>query len=537
MQSNAIKNFFKRILHSPDFLALIMLAGVFFLVCFLHIKSFGVYGDDWSAGTYLYNNSAMAALWEWWVHWGGEVANFRPLAAILPLMWYFVFKYWSLTGIFLLIYGLYLAAGWLLYAFLKKSLSPLVAVAASLLFLVYPTNNFYLWQVTATYPLSLIFLFSAIHLFYKKRYGWVFCLLLFSLLVNEGVFFLFFLALLPDHKLADWKELAAAFLNWISVTLSAVVLYAILRITLEAKGIIVGGRAVGVLGHLHIFSYLAQFVQSYLVVLLTSWCFAAWKILFFGRAADFVIGIIVAAISAWVFLSLNRIAAPARVDKIPAWYVMVMGLLLIIAGRYYGFYYVPSINTLSLDSRYYFAASLGGAVFFAGLLELLIQRWRSKQAGVIILLVLSLTFGFLAVFKASVQRDYQASWRQAKAIWLNLFKAVPNLQPGQVVILQTPPVVLGELVYWPQALGDLRLIIPRIYNPAARAYASGNISGMSFQQSQICFTAPPEYFCVPKDKVLFFKVSGTDVVPDKNYHFPPGIEQNVSLPLKAVLEQ
>lgn len=532
-----VKNYLKKICGSADFLSLIMLAGVFFLVSFLHFRSFGVYGDDWSAGTYLYHNSVSAALWEWWAQWGGEIANFRPLAAILPLIWFVVYQYLGLAGVFLVIYGLYVFAGWLLYKLLKKSLSPLVALTASMLFLVYPTNNFYLWQVTATYPLSLIFLFGAAHFFKSKRYLFVFCSLLASLLTNEGAFFLFFIAMLPTQKLANWKEFFAPLYGWLAVTLPAVLLYGIVRVILETKGLIAGGRAVGVLGHLNAISYLSQFVKSYLVVLVTSWGFAAWKILHFFRWPDLVIGLTAATVSTWVFWKISKLKSKEEAGSIPAWYIMAMGLVLIIAGRYYGFYYVPSINVLNLDSRYYFAASLGGALFFAGLLEYLIQRWRSKQGAIIILLALSLIFGFLAVFKSSVQRDYEASWVQAKAIMRSFLSAVPSLQPGQVVILNTPPVVLGELVGPMQVLNALHLLVPRIYNPAARGYISANISGLSFQEKQICITAIPDYFCVPKDKVLFFNISGTNVVPAKNYYFPPGVEQHAPPSLKAALEK
>jgi hypothetical protein len=537
MQFTALKNSLKKFFQSSDFFALVMLAGVFFLACFLHFRSFGVYGDDWSAGTYLYHNSLGAALREWWAMGSGEIANFRPLAIILPIMWYFVFQFAGLAGVALVIYILYLSLGWLLYKLLKRSLSPLVALVASLLFLVYPTNNFYLWQVTSTYPLSLIFLFCGVNFFYRKNYWLVFCFLLLSLLVNEGVFFLFFIALLPTQKLANLKELVAPFSRWLAVTLPAVVLYGILRVVLEAKGIISGGRAVEVLGHFQLVAYAGQFVKSYLVVLVSSWGFVGWKLLYFARPADFLIGSAVAAISVPVFWRMAKFNNPAGAGKIPVWYIMVMGLALIIAGRYYGFYYVPSINVLNLDSRYYFAASLGGAVFFAGVLEYLIRRFSFKRGMVVILLVLALGFGTLAAFKSSVQRDYTVSWSQAKAVWRSLLSSVPSLQPGQVIILNTPPVVLGELVGLNQGLGDLHLLIPRIYDSAATGYVNSSITAMTFPKNLVCITTPLEHFCSSKDNVLFFDISGTRVVPEKNYYFSPGVVQHIPLPLKAVLEK
>jgi hypothetical protein len=499
-------------LKSTEGVVYISLTAICFVSCFLLLRTFGVYGDDWYSSTFLYNNSLWSSV-KYWIEWKGEINNFRPMAVFLPFLWHLGYAALGLSGVFLVIGGLYSLVACLFYKIITRFTPPLIAFAASVLLILYPTNNFYLWQATSTYPLGLMFVLVAVLFFLKNKYAMAFVFLLCGALSNEASIFVFALALIPNKKIS-LLEFRRNFISWLKVAGVAVVLYAVARVIAEKTGFLAVERLGFTFDTFNPVSYVLQFFKSIFVVLASSWGFAGWKILKTFQIQHLFVGLLSVAIFALVFLHFKRKNLNNLPAFAPAWYLLVAGILLICAGRYYGFYFVPSINVLNLDSRYYFSASVGGAVFFAGLIQLIWYKINAKHQKVFALAMCTVVL-FLGVFKYEVQADYSESWKKGKAIWKQLFEQVPSLQPGEVVVVKFPFRPLGTLVDTGEAVGDLRFMIPSIYGPQTLGFSSNFLQEERRTGENICFDSAPYYedYCVTIDKVYFFSWDGSKLLP------------------------
>lgn len=484
------------------------LAAIIFITCFIRFQSFGLYGDDWGAGTYLFKSTTVDAL-QGWIEWKGEIGNFRPLAILLPLFWYGGYYFFGLAGVFLVIWTVYIILSFFFYQILRTRMSGIAAYGAALIFALYPTNNFYLWQVTMTYPVGLIFIFLAVWFFWKDKKVISLFFLLCGALVNEATFFIFLLALLPKEKFS-WQTFRAAIFRWTQPFGGALVIYSVARIIAERTGVITGGRLAHAAHVFNIWDYIAQFIKAIVVVLMSSWAFIFWKIIHNFRISHLLFGVITVII---VYCMWKLFEGERHESTLPYWYILIMGVVLICAGRYYGFYYIPSLNVLNLDSRYYFASSVGGAVFIAGLIEVL----RSKgvyiqRAGLVVCAIVLL---FLAVAKYEIQRDYVVAWQEAKAIWRELLYRVPALKEGEAVIITIPPHTLGKLVVANEAVGDLRQFVPQVYGAGSLGFLSTQIQASRREGVRTCIDSSPFYtgLCIPTDHVYYFAWDGRNLLP------------------------
>jgi len=502
-------------LKSRDSLIFFSLTAICFAANFLRLRSFGVYGDDWSAGTYLYNNSFLGAVKQW-IIWPGELANFRPLAIILPILWYWAYALFKIAGVYLVIGGFYSVMFFLGYKVLSQRVSVFTAYLASVVFILYPTNNFFVWQVATTYPMGLILVFAAVLNYWKQRRAAAFVLLLCSALANEGLLFLFALALLPKEKIT-WSELKRDIWPWAKFMSGLVLLYTMVRAGFELSGFTRGSRLVEAAHTFNIVSYLTQFFKAIFVELLLSWGFAGWKILHAFSFSHLAVAIVIIAIAfgtVWLLMRKGETAVPS---PLPYWYLLIAGLVLICAGRYYGFFYVPSINVLNLDSRYYFASSVGSFVFVAGIIEMSLRqkffKWKYLSAG-----ILCLAIFFLALFKYEIQLDGVNAWTGSKNLLGQMFTQIPALHKGEAVIINMPARVLGDVVETSQAVPDLRLFFPIVYGPGTSGFLSAYIQSQSNTSAGLCLnlTSVAANYCINKADLYIFTWNGQSLIPHGN---------------------
>jgi hypothetical protein len=402
----------------------------------------------------------------------------------------------------------------------RKFIGAHSAIILALLFSLYPTNNFYLWQVTMNYQLGMLLMLLSIFFFWKNRYFYSLILFIVSLLVNEATAMLFVLAILPVVIHSFSSELQSGIMPkvrsllkqkatqiWLWLFFGIIFVYGISRIIAEKTGLINGGRLVSVLGHFSLILYLKQFVTGEITVILLSWAVAGWKILYYTNVSSILIGVIVALL-VLVFL---RFCTERPLGSFKPLYLVLLGIILIIAGRYYGFYYIPSINVLNLDSRYYFSASLGGAMVITGLLEWLRLRYLNFMS---YLIIVCLMFGFLGMFKFQVQTDYSNSWTAAKKIWQTIFAEIPALPAGSLVYVDVPGNNLGKLVGAFQGMGDLRILIPYFYGNGASGISTPYIQNMKQNVGELCFDSAPFYKnqCYSQNLILTFKWQNGELV-------------------------
>lgn len=508
-----------------------------FLSCFITFRSVGLYGDDWGAASYLTSHSTIGAL-RGWIQWHGEIDNFRPLAGLSSVIWYWGYYWFGLSGVALSIWAAFSVLYYLTYVILSKFVSPLSAYFATILFILYPTNNFYLWQVTTIYPLSLILVFSAVLLYWRKQRPLAFLFYLAAALTNESTLFIFLLALLPAEKIS-FQDLKKSFFSWLKLSSVAIVLYAAVRVISEKIGWVKGGRLAYVLKTFNLLSYIAQFIKGLFIVLFVSWGFVAWKIFTSFKPSQLLAGLLAVALAYLIWIVLQKYPAVPTVRP-PAWYLLVAGAVLVCAGRYYGFYYVPSINVLNLDSRYYFASSSGAVIFFAGLIETVVQSKVYKYKTFFTLLMFAIIF-CLGVFKYEVQLDYVNAWTEAKNFWHQLITKVPALEPGETILVDFPDRTIGNLVSSGVAIGDLGVFVPGVYGQQTHGFVLSQIESSTTSGDQKCLDATPDItnLCVDQGKIYYFKWDGTTllVFGNGNNLVARKTRQTTSGPVRVLLSQ
>lgn len=496
-----LKALFKKNIGRNFSVAIFLALGIIiFVTGYWHLGSLGIYGDDWGASTYVFQPNITRAVSDWWRAGAGEVANFRLLDSVLPVFWYGVFQLFGLKGIIVFNFLCFFVLSWLFYLILKQHVSWITAFLAAVIFSLYPTNNAYLWQVTLSYTLSLICVFSAVLLFYKQRLGWTLFFLLAAIFINEGTFFIFSLALLfpGTQKISEFKPIL---IKWLKIVIPLTLIYGFTRIGLEMVGLTGGNRAVSILHNFNLASYIFQFFKAEAVVLLISWALAAWKLYYYFNVNYIFIGVLAAVISFFGLLQIQKNSIEQKSFTRPLLLILA-GLILICAGRYYGFYYVPSINSLNLDCRYYFAASVGGAVVFAGLFEFLLKKYT--RARLALFIVAALLVGYLVSFRIAVQNDYAVAWNESKKIWKELLLVLPHVPENSFLYVEIPGKKLGKPVTEFEAVGDLRVTLGLLGRNDILAVTSPFVTNLSLSGTEACVTSPPFYSnrCFPKDKAM-----------------------------------
>jgi len=490
-------DFFKS--HKIDLTLCAVLCAVLAFVGYSYFRHFGIYGDDWGASTYLYQNNLRSAVSMWWHAGSGEIENFRLLAVIIPIIWYGAFHLFGFFGVILINFLLYAGLAILFYFILKQHLSRSAAFLGALLFAIFPTNNAYLWQVTISYALALLAVFGAILLFNKNKFWQSALILACGLLINEAVFFVFFLSVLaPQTQKLSWAGFKPRFKKWLQIVAPMIISYIIFRLALEITGITGGNRATNALHQLHLVAYAMQFAYAIAIDLVIAWGVSLWKILHYHQAIDFAVGV-AAALAAW-FFSRKLSRSSENISK--PLYVIVLGLILICAGRYYGFYYVPSVNVLNLDSRYYFASSVGAAMCFAGLLQWawdFFAGWKKYIPTVLLCLMVFVA----AMSRFEVERDYARAWQNAQKFWQTFLAAIPSLPDKSVLIVNVPARSVDQPVGVSEAMGDLRSLVPLFYGKDELGAGTLGMQSIDVGQSQVCFTSSPFFFdyCVDNARV------------------------------------
>ncbi|MBL8030451.1 MAG: hypothetical protein JNN11_04355 [Candidatus Doudnabacteria bacterium] len=474
----------------------LVLGVIIFFTGYAKARSIGLYGDDWGAATFLFEDNVRDAVKDWWHFGSGEISNFRMLDSVLPILWFYAFRLGGMLGVVLVSFFIYWGLAVLLFKILTKSLSVRTAFFGSLLFALYPTNNAYLWHVTLSYSVALLLVFWAVLLFKQSSYKKSLAVLLASILVNEGVFFIYFLAMLPNvGENVTRNSLWANLKKWLFIVFGILVVYVAARVGAEVTGITGGNRAVSVLGSFNLFAYIAQFIKSFAVVLVIGFAGIFWKIYNAFSSSHIWAGVLTSVLA---FVSLRYLKVielnnlNEKSDRRVALFAVLIGLMLIVAGRYYGFYYVPSINILNLDSRYYFAASVGGAVFFAGVFEHLQARYFMLHK--LWLIIMCVTLGLCGLMRFEVQKDYADATIEAGSFWKSLHPVVLGAPENSFLYVQIPERVLGRPVGLFEASGDLRNLLPKMYDSGVRGVTSAYVQKVVYEEDRVCLNSSPFYF-------------------------------------------
>ena len=490
------------------------IAIILFLAGFNKIGHFGVYSDDWIGGTYITAQNALDAAKQWLIP-SGEMSNFRPLAVIESLFWYFGYISFGLFGVFFTIYLIQLLATILIYIVFKRLIGNTNAFFGALLFILFPTQSFYLWQVTSTYFLALSFILLAVITWQKKARWWSVLLLLISLLINESVFGLFILAIIPS-KWEGWKVWFEKSRSWFLTVIPVTFIYATTRIIYENYWLVQGGRIVGSFGHFNFFQYIIQFFKAASLDLILAIPIAGWKILYNFNTINWSYVAIVAFVVSIFFYLIDK--KSLKTEEFNVKYIILVGFILLFAGRYYGFYYIPSINILNLDSRHYFASSIGAAMIITAIISWLASKnlkWYRFTTIFTTLLII-----YLCIFKISLQTDYVQAWSEAKKLLPEVIENTKYLGDSEAIVINLPPKQLGKIVDVGVGIGDLRITIPKLYGQGHYGISSNYIQQIIHKNQQTCFNSMPIYICFPSDHVTWFEWDGFSLkrlsMPNKN---------------------
>ncbi len=107
------------------------------------------------------------------------------------------------------------------------------------------------------------------------------------------------------------------------------------------------------------------------------------------------------------------------------------------------------------------AAEIGVSLVLAGGFWALIHHWRRRGAQRAIIAGVALYFGLLAGFQITVQSELAKAWQIQKAFWQALVRAVPDLEPNMVIIVDPRHGTWGKTRYAEIYPWNLQHILPQ----------------------------------------------------------------------------
>ncbi len=326
---------------------------------------------------------------------------------------------------------------------------------AGVFLLIWPTDQTRLWLSTYAYRFGLLCLLNSVVLSLRsvrRRSRWCVALSVevyaLAILSNEIYLPLAVAPILASGTGQDrsWRTLLRIGLPYTVVAL----VYVIVRLALPALTSLVDAK-IG-LWQPSLMNILANLWRAGKVNFASAWSYSFLRLQTLPRE-----GLLAVAASVVVFLAVwglrTRLEKPlhnATHCAVNATFrihqdfcLFAVGLVLMFLGYMVVLPTAYHASVGSIDSRINIAASLGGAVALAGLVEAMgdaLLRWTGKCGieGSVALVVVPLVA--LAVSQqVAVGADYRECWAEQTNIWRSMFAQIPTLEPDACVVIAGVP--------------------------------------------------------------------------------------------------
>jgi hypothetical protein len=460
----------------------IALAITIWIAHFSQSFHFGLYEDDWA-----FIGQPIAWTWAHFLDWismcftawpQGRPVGFATVATVA----YIGSRIGGLELLYCMAFAFHLGNALLLYAIVRRKLSPAPSLCAALAFSLFPSNTSVPLLTNSFFgSLTVFFLLFAIWLYLKGWRAAAYLVSIGSLLTYESAFLPFFavplllakpLRQIRRELLKHWAILLAigGSLFWFRLHIgenkTAAVIKDGLFGTLER---IATAMWVGPFTTLRLF--FARIItlfhegdrEVWLMVLMVA--LGLTMVLYFVRTSSSD------TLEIWPFsLTIQRFQfrASLTIDETSAEALRVgaCGFVMLILA--YGlaistFYYPPNIEAGRLTMTH-LSAAVGSALLFGALASMFMDVSQCHHKRIWAVLVLACYFSGLAGFHYRVQQDFRRAWRIQRTFWNSVLRECPDLREGTIIIYEgaypqpryvladswADPLVLGEVYRFPE---------------------------------------------------------------------------------------
>lgn len=378
----------------------------------------------------------------------GRVVGFN----ILFFSAYFAGKLGGLPLIYISAYLLALTNNILFYLFLQRLWNqPIFVLTGTLAFTLFPADNTRAFLTHIHILPAITFLLLAFLSYLNDKKIWSYLLITASFLSYETCFLLFitapFLTKKPQSEI--FKELIKHL--FILGTIFLVVLI-LRKLTGDSR---VGDLDIATA----IFTPIRQIITGPFVCLGT-FVYRPWQTLHNLRGELLIFVPLSLLMLLWLFLQNSRFSG---LDSGENWPIIKQLSLLGISLLFLAYpltFTVPATLISGRDSRVH-AAGVVGASILGGILGYLIvylaNSYRQKNLAA---LLLATYFSLLIGFGIIVQQQNKLSWKYQQAFWADVIQLAPDLNDGQVILVDAPSLPWGSQLYpfaWsmPSVVGQL----------------------------------------------------------------------------------
>jgi hypothetical protein len=461
-------------------------------------------------------------------------------------------RFRGLELLYCMAFAAHLGNALLLYAIVRKRLSPAPSLCAALTFALFPSNTSVPLLTNSFFgSLTVFFLLFAIWLYLKGWRAAAYFVSIGSLLTYESAFLPFFavpllltqpLRQIRRELLKHWAILLAigGSLFWFRLHIgenkTAAVIKDGLFGTLEriATAMWVGPFTTFRMFFARILTLFHEGDREVWLIVLIVALFLTVILLFAGmRSSD--------TLEIWP-LSLTtrrfRFQATLTIDEASAEALRVGGCGLVMLILAYGlaisaYYYPPNIEAGRLTFTH-LSAAVGSALLVGALASMFIDISQCHGKRIWAVLALACYFAGLVGFHYRVQQDFRRSWGMQRAFWKSVLRECPDLRDGTIIIYEAPPGQLGYVQV--NSWGDT-LVLDEIYrfpdnwkkHPALFSASATWVSDVTPIGDQLLWRPPAPYQdeILPRGNVILLRGSAegalkriTGTVLIKSTEFP-----------------
>lgn len=378
----------------------------------------------------------------------GRVVGFN----ILFFSAYFAGKLGGLPLIYISAYLLALTNNILFYLFLQRLWNqPIFVLTGTLAFTLFPADNTRAFLTHIHILPAITFLLLAFLSYLNDKKIWSYLLITASFLSYETCFLLFitapFLTKKPQSEI--FKELIKHL--FILGTIFLVVLI-LRKLTGDSR---VGDLDIATA----IFTPIRQIITGPFVCLGT-FVYRPWQTLHNLRGELLIFVPLSLLMLLWLFLQNSRFSG---LDSGENWPIIKQLSLLGISLLFLAYpltFTVPATLISGRDSRVHAAAVVGASILGGILGYLIVYLANSYRQKNLAALLLATYFSLLIGFGIIVQQQNKLSWKYQQAFWADVIQLAPDLNDGQVILVDAPSLPWGSQLYpfaWsmPSVVGQL----------------------------------------------------------------------------------
>ena len=432
---------------------LLFLAGMLWVAHFWYFRSFGLYEDDYShiSPPLGWNLSDLIGSFYVLVYW--------PLGR--PLGWFLNFSLAFLGGqlgglpvLYIMNFLIQVSNAFLFYFLLRRIGYEVIALVGAAIFGLFPatTTHIFLMHALGQEYVSLMFLLIAMHCYLSGRKPVAYLFSLACLLTYETPYTVFLVApllLLPwDRKLL--KQMLRHAALWLAILLTVVIIRGLMgEGRIEGAGSSVAG-VVEILRRVLTSLYLGPKAALKTFAGGPLWVLSHWS-------PELAIVLLV-SLPAFFFM-LRRLGSGAAMrnaedasDPAPGfpglksgWLsrflhpqllkLLLTAIIMLSAAYLFSFTHYPPTASYGRLTSVHLAATLGGALLFAGLALLLLTVLRTRGLGYAGVFLLALYLSSLVAYGFTIQEDFKDAWRNEQKFWSSVVAMVPDASEGTVIIV------------------------------------------------------------------------------------------------------